>query len=252
MSINYQKKRIEAELEEINAAAEKGETEPVDEKYSGWAWYQISEEESLVFGLQPADMPRLATVHELYYCAIEVVYTRPEEEVVEMRAELPWLSSGIVDKGEWVRFAELFGIGNRQAEAMFSKYEYWEEREGLVQYGDEKNEDKYLNAEVDWGRESSGRWVFAKRREPIACLIPNEEHPGWYVTDIFTPFPKLGHASVDCISREEGQEVIENWWGSVKLYLERGWLKITDEGKFMASDTGRPHFEAADVPICGL
>ena len=252
MSIAKQRARIDAEVKAEFESAAHGQSTPIHEKYCGYNWYQVSEEESEVFGLCPADMPKLAAVHELYFCAVEVAFVQPEAEVRSIRAELPWLSSVVVDKGEWLQFAALFGISNRQAYAFFCKYEYWEVREGLVAYQDEPSRILVDQRTVEWIRESSGRWIFRKGIEPLACLTPNQERAGAYVTEIFHPYPDLGHASVDCLSVKEGQELIENWWASVKLYVERGWLMQSEHETFQVTEVGRPYFEKADVPIAGL
>lgn len=131
MSIADERRRIEDEIKSTNDIS-------VDERYRGSDWWQVTESESEIFGLLPAAMPRLSGVYMLYCCAIEIVFEISDERVRKIREELPWLSSGITNESEWMRFAELFGVSNREAHAYFCKYSFWEDRAGLATYPDEK------------------------------------------------------------------------------------------------------------------
>lgn len=128
MTVATEKARIEYEI-----------TEPYDlNRYRGWDWWQLSDEEAEVFHLALEDMPALVEVHQLYYDVIDITSTIEEERAESLRAELPWLTKDSVVLGDWLRFAKLFDISNRSASAFWSKYEYWEVRQGLVRFTDEK------------------------------------------------------------------------------------------------------------------
>ena len=107
-------------------------------RYQGYEWWQLSDQEANIFQIPLADMPALVEVHQLYYDAINITATISSDRAEELRQELFWLTKDTVDLGEWLRFAKLFDIQFRSANAFHSKYEYWEIRQGLVHYADEE------------------------------------------------------------------------------------------------------------------
>jgi len=130
MSIASEQARLEEEL-----------LAPFDlEKYCGPDWYQVSEAETEVFGLLPEEMPKLAAVRELYFDAVGITTSREKGRIDSLRKELPWLTQRANDESEWLRFAALFGMSNRQAHAFWSKHRFWEERLGVVTYCDEEEQ----------------------------------------------------------------------------------------------------------------
>lgn len=127
MSVKYEQDKLAEHL-----------AEPYDiTKYEGLDWWQLSDEEANIFQLSLRDMPALTAVHQLYYDAIDRTTSIDRSRVESLQGELPWLRMTTVDLEEWLRFAKLFGISNRSANAFYSKYQYWEVRQGLVYYRDE-------------------------------------------------------------------------------------------------------------------
>lgn len=112
------------------------------EKYKGNAWFQLSEAEREVFGLEYEDMRELAAVHTLYFCAIGISEEIDPSRIDSLKKELPWLTEMTTDPKEWRKFAALFGISNRKAEAFFCKHEFWENRNNLTVYADDKEQGK--------------------------------------------------------------------------------------------------------------
>lgn len=138
MSIAAEREQIEKQVNAEHEVTDSAQADFINTKYRGIDWYQLTDAEIEVFGLAPENMPRLVAAHELYYCAVEIMFEISKERVKSIRAELPWLSSGLTDGSEWSRFAALFGISNRQAHAFFCKYDFWDERMGIVTYRDEE------------------------------------------------------------------------------------------------------------------
>jgi len=128
MSVAKERKDLEKFLQEETDLA----------KYDGWQWYQLSAEEARIFDLKIEEMPKLSTVFDLYFGAIRVGSSLSEQRCASLRQELDWLKKCSPSEGEWQRFAALFGVSNRQADAFYCKHNFWEVREGLVTYGDER------------------------------------------------------------------------------------------------------------------
>lgn len=110
------------------------------EKYKGNAWFQLSEAEREVFGLEYEDMPELAAVHELYFCVIGISEEIDPSRIDSLKKELPWITEMTTDQQEWRKFAALFGLSSRKANAFFYKHEFWENRNDLTVYADEKEQ----------------------------------------------------------------------------------------------------------------
>lgn len=107
------------------------------EDYRGGEWWQLSDAESKVFSIALEEMPVLIAVYQLYYDVLDITETIERERIADLREELPWLKKLTVIQDEWLRFAKLFGLSYRSANAFYSKYEFWEIAQGLVEYPDE-------------------------------------------------------------------------------------------------------------------
>lgn len=108
------------------------------DKYKGNEWFQLTEAEREVFGLEYEDMRELAAVHTLYFCMIGISTEIEQTRIDNLKKELPWLTEMTTDPKEWRGFASVFGVSHRKAEAFFYKYEFWENRNVGVIYEDEQ------------------------------------------------------------------------------------------------------------------
>lgn len=109
------------------------------EGYRGYEWFQISDEEMMIFRLSLDQMPRLVAVYELYEAATglrsDVI---SDEQVESLRSECPWLPQRETSTSDFQRFAKLFGVSYRAAHAFFTRQGFWAVRFGLSVYADEQ------------------------------------------------------------------------------------------------------------------
>ena len=114
---------------------------------SGDNWCDVSRAEQEVFGLSPDTVARVVSVFDAYLALAAIAQNDLHDTLLcrAARKTYPWIEQGTTDSETFIRFAELFGVSNRQAAAFFWKHRFWEVRQGLVIYADEPEED-----EIGW------------------------------------------------------------------------------------------------------
>lgn len=102
-------------------------------------WHLLSGAEADVFGLSLDDMPSLVSI----WCAYEEIagicdmLDLPADLLTELRADMSWIKPRESDDREFVRFAGLFGIPTRKAEAWYWRLYFFQARSGIITYADE-------------------------------------------------------------------------------------------------------------------
>ena len=101
----------------------------------GHDWCDLSQQEALIFSLDPDDLKTLVPV----WCAYEVILDIcdmidiPPDIVRGFRTENPWIEEhckeNMMAHADFIKFAALFGIEERKAFAWFYKCIFWHERE---------------------------------------------------------------------------------------------------------------------------
>ena len=107
-------------------------------------WFELTEEEARIFGLNLADLPSLVAVWTAFETVLGIADSLPHASaalVEDVRAELPWLAGSIewraLECYEFQRFAALFGVSYRKAHAWHAKCDFHDIRSGIVFYDDE-------------------------------------------------------------------------------------------------------------------
>jgi hypothetical protein len=118
----------------------------------GHNWCDVSIAEQEVFGLSPETVARAVTVFDAYLAIADIALNELHKTPLckAAREAYPWIEQGRTDPRTFSRFAKLFGVSNRQADAFFSKHDFWQIRQGLVTFGDETEEDR-LRAQSEAG-----------------------------------------------------------------------------------------------------
>ena len=127
-------------LQEIIAREREDNLAQGTENYRGTDYDYLHEFEEATFLLDIHDIMNIAPVYEMYEAIVDIAHTEFHDTplCIEAQKELPWLSKGEINEPEWKRFAKLFDISNRKAHCFYWKVSFWELREGLVTFADEK------------------------------------------------------------------------------------------------------------------
>lgn len=136
----------------------------------GHDWCDVSIEEQEVFGLSPETVARVVTVFDAYLAIADIAFNELRDTLLcrAARKAYPWIEQGSTDSQTFIRFAKLFGVSNRQADAFFWKHDFWQIRRGLVTFADETEEDR-LRAQSE-----AGQWP---ADHPRACAFYPESCP---------------------------------------------------------------------------
>ena len=107
------------------------------EEFYGHDWWQITAAEVEVFEIDLVDMPRLvgcwSAYEEVTEMAISGLFSK--KVLAAARAELPWAKP--YDLFQFQRFAALVGVSQRNADAFFYKYQFWQTRNDHRRFRDE-------------------------------------------------------------------------------------------------------------------
>jgi hypothetical protein len=108
--------------------------------FCGHDWFQVSEEEAWVFGIDRARVPRMVVALQAFEAMLGIIYPQDagltEEDYEAGQAHFHFGNG--TDLDEFQRFAtERAGLTTREARAFYWKHEFWLHRRGLVQYPDE-------------------------------------------------------------------------------------------------------------------
>jgi hypothetical protein len=101
---------------------------------------QVSPCEQEVFALSPGDMPRIAPVYDAFVAIADCETNEFSETDLCARAQraFPWMERRQVAAHAFERFAALFGISNRLACSFVTKVGFFEIRQGVGCFEDEK------------------------------------------------------------------------------------------------------------------
>ena len=121
----------------VSEYVKKGDERGVD-RFIGYDWFQVCDDEEGVFELYPIEMNLLVAVYEFYEVMLGVCYTGFETEKKELcvavRKALPWLKPEMHSASNFMKFADIFGVSPDKAYCMYFKQVFWEYRSGLVEF----------------------------------------------------------------------------------------------------------------------
>lgn len=106
-----------------------------DHHFSGADWWQVTEDETKVFELEPTDMPRLSTVYDAYEHVLDLAGgSLPLDDTAceNIRKAMSWLRTGILDDGDFIKFAQIFDVRPKKAHAMYWKMMFWQIRRRYI------------------------------------------------------------------------------------------------------------------------
>jgi hypothetical protein len=130
------KKKIEADIADSEAKLRANA-----KFYHGADWWHLSEEEEHVFGIVRDRWPRLMTVWMAYEVVIGLAdygeFNFTDKEVADGRWRCG-LSCGHSLKEFGTFGKEYGGLSYREAKAVYEKMQFWNIRNGITSYGDEK------------------------------------------------------------------------------------------------------------------
>jgi hypothetical protein len=110
----------------------------------GWDWYQLSDEEAMVFGIDPDRWPVMWNTY-FYYQAIKDICTDGVDRNLldQARREHPeWKPDRHMWTTEFMDFAkEMAGMTSREANAVFEKMSWFEIRNRLVAFDDDEDDE---------------------------------------------------------------------------------------------------------------
>jgi hypothetical protein len=123
------------QLESETAATELSAAED-SERYHGGNWWQLSDAEESVFGIDRGRYPRMMTVWSCYEAFKNIAYSLSwEDGLIEQacRQHPDWCVAGI-SESEFSAFADAFGgLTQREAHAFYAKHDFWCVRAGVSQ-----------------------------------------------------------------------------------------------------------------------
>ncbi|HEY0792243.1 MAG TPA: hypothetical protein VGD78_14355 [Chthoniobacterales bacterium] len=127
------KKTIEKQVAELEA---KGPAH-----FQGHDWFQLSDEEAAVFGIDPERLPRMVVALDAYEALLGIVYYGHlgfTEEEIQATQERLQFREGVESLEDFQRFAQEYaGLIRRESAAFYAKNEFWLKRQGLITYPDE-------------------------------------------------------------------------------------------------------------------
>lgn len=121
------------------------------ERWHGWDWWELSPEESEIFGIPPERWAELLPVWQAFECFIGRTDGWNEADIEQDYPDLDTIMQAVRNQyPEWVspnapaqtfmRFAQCFAsVRFREAHAMFTKMQYWGVRAGIHWFSDEMN-----------------------------------------------------------------------------------------------------------------
>jgi len=89
-----------------------------------------------------------------------------------------------------------------------------------------------------WEKDWCGLWELIEGETRIACLIPNEEFAGAIVTDIYGPYPELGHCERR-LSISQGRHGIHRKLVGLSAVVSRAGLDSENSGWRIPSERRR-------------
>lgn len=113
-------------------------------RYRGDDWDRLLDEEIEILEIDPERFPHMLTA----WCCYETLLGIVDAEafgfdaalIEEERKRRPQLKPLVVDFMEFRALAkEIAGLSNREANAIFYKIEFWQVRNGLIRFADEKD-----------------------------------------------------------------------------------------------------------------
>ena len=107
------------------------------ESFRGNDWWQLSDAEQEVFGLELSQMGLLVTVYDAYEGVVGISHNdfyAHKELCAGVRAALPWLTTDTGSENEFRKFADLFAIAQDKAHCIYHKISLWQYRQGLVSF----------------------------------------------------------------------------------------------------------------------
>lgn len=109
------------------------------ETYRGRDWWQLSDAQAEVFGIELEDMPALVLAWELYEAVADIAHNdfHRTELAQALRSELPWVEARTSAPDAWTRFAGLLGIRSGRAFQWFWKYHFEHENTWVVSRPDD-------------------------------------------------------------------------------------------------------------------
>lgn len=120
----------------VQLAADKLKAQGLD-SLKGDDWWQLSEAEQQVFGLDLSEMSLLITVYDAYEGVIGVSHNdfhANADLCARLRVALPWLSKYSGSEQEFRKFADLFGVAQDKAHCIYQKIALWQYRQGLLTF----------------------------------------------------------------------------------------------------------------------
>lgn len=118
--------------------------EPVDlARYDGHEWWQLHQAEAYVFSLDLFDIPPLVAAWELYDAISGAADNAFSDDPLCAQARIALASiippeqPDSYQRQQWIKFAALFGIRGRKANAWFHKFMFTLDREGVMIWSDD-------------------------------------------------------------------------------------------------------------------
>lgn len=118
------------------------------ERYLGYDWYQLADQEADVFGIDPADMPMMVATYEAFETFHGITSgahfdMHHQVEIDAAKAARPDLAAmNPYEHLSWRDFAAVFSIlSNRQAWQWWAKYDAYMVREGIMRFADERTDE---------------------------------------------------------------------------------------------------------------
>lgn len=118
------------------------------ERYHGYDWYQLADQEADVFGIDPDDMPMMVATYEAFETFHGITSgahfdMHHQAEIDAAKAARPDLAAmDPYEQLSWRAFATVFSIlSNRQAWQWWAKYDAYMVREGIMYFADERTDE---------------------------------------------------------------------------------------------------------------
>lgn len=110
--------------------------------YEGFDWWQLSDEEQIVFAIDPERWPRMAMTISAYDVFLDLtggdMLGHDEDEMARLRSERRDLFEMGFDPKGFAQFATTYaGLTLREAAAAYWKNQFWLARTGVLKYRDE-------------------------------------------------------------------------------------------------------------------
>ena len=111
--------------------------------FSGSDWCELRPEEEFVFAIDPARFPRMVAAWSLYEVFMDLVdaevFALEPAAVEHERKNRPDIFDQGISTAGFQQFAQAYaGMTFREAHAMFAKHDFWQNRQGITNYSDER------------------------------------------------------------------------------------------------------------------